>query len=69
MREGLEILPDAGETYIIGRCRQRNIFFKRQSIRDVINANGRHDPVSRALRRSIFTTRRVNSVPAPNSLW
>ena len=36
----LEILPDAGETYIIGACRQRNIFVKCQRIRDAINTVG-----------------------------
>ena len=66
VREVLEILPDAGETYIIGACRQRNIFVQRQRIRDAINTV---DPVSRALRRSICIMRRVYSVPAPNSLW
>ena len=66
VREVLEILPDAGETYIIGACLQRNIFVQRQCIRDAINTV---DPVSRALRRSICIMRRVYSVPAPNSLW
>ena len=65
-REVSEILPDAGETYIIGACRQRNIFVHRQRIRDAINTV---DPISRALRRSICIMRRVYSVPAPNSLW
>ena len=54
MRKALEILPDAGETYIIGACRQRNTFVQRQRIRDTINTV---DPVSRALRRSICITR------------
>ena len=66
VREVLEILPDAGETYIIGACRQRNIFVQRQRIRDAVNTV---DPVSRDLRRSISIMRRVSSVPAPNSLW
>ena len=37
VREVLEILPNAGETYIIGACRQRNKFVQRQRIRDSIN--------------------------------
>ena len=47
--EVLKILPDAGETYIVEACRQRNIFVKCQHIRDALNAV---DSVSRALRRS-----------------
>ena len=50
MREVLDVLPDAGETYIIGACRQRNIFVQRQRIRDAINTV---DPISRALQRFI----------------
>ena len=37
VREVLEILPNAGETYIIGACRQCNKFVQRQRIRDAIN--------------------------------
>ena len=66
VREVLEILPNAGETYIIGACRRRNIHVQRQRIR---NAIAMVDPVSRALRRSISVIRRTYSVPAPNSLW
>ena len=43
------MLPDADETYIIGACRERNIFFRRQRIRDVTNTIY---PISRALPRS-----------------
>ena len=50
MRKVLEILPDAGVTYIIGACRQRNTFAQRQRIRRAINTV---DSVNRALRRSI----------------
>lgn len=66
IRDVLQILPNAGETYIIGACRQRNIHVQRQRLRDAINVV---DPVSRALRRSISIIRRTYSVPAPNSLW
>ena len=66
VREVLEILPDAGETYIIEACRQCSISVQRQCIRDAIKTV---DPVSGALRRSICITRRVYSVPAPNLLW
>ena len=50
MRKVLKILPDAGVTYIIGACRQRNTFAQRQRIRRAINTV---DSVNRALRRSI----------------
>lgn len=46
VREVLEILPNAGETYVIGALRSREIFVQRQRIRDAINEL---DPVSRAL--------------------
>ena len=64
--EVLKVLPDAGETYIIGACCQRNTFVQCQCIRDAINTV---HPVSRALHRSICIMRRMYSVPAPNSLW
>ena len=66
VREVLEILPDAVETYIIGACRQRNIFVQRQRITNAINTV---DPVSRALRKSICIMRRAYSVATPDSLW
>ena len=66
VKDVLQILPNAGESYIIGACRQRGINVQRQRIRDAINAI---DPVSRALHRSISIIRRTYSVPAPNSLW
>ena len=50
MRQVLEILPDAGVTYIMGACRQRNTFVQRQRIRRAINTV---DSVKRSLRRSI----------------
>ena len=66
VREVLEILPDSGDTYIIGTRRQHNVFVLHQRIRDAINTI---DPMSRALRRSICIMRRLYSVPAPNLLW
>ena len=50
VRDVLEFLSDASETYIIGACRQRIFFVQRQRIRDASNTV---DPVSRTLRRSI----------------
>ena len=50
VREILRPLPDAGESYVISACRQRNIFVQHQRMRDAVN---NVYPVSRALRRSI----------------
>ena len=60
VREIIETLPDAGESYFIGSLRRRGIFIQRHRIRD---------PVGRALRKSVTVLRRVYSVLAPNSLW
>ena len=66
VREALQILPGAGETYIIEACCQRNVLVQRQSNRDAINTV---DTVSRALLKSTCIMRRVYNVPAPNPLW
>ena len=66
VREIIDTLPDAGESYVIGSLRSRGIFIQRHRIRDAIN---KIDPVGRALRKSVSVLRRVYSVPAPNSLW
>ena len=65
VREVLEILPDAGETYVIGVCRQRNIFDQAQRIRDAINTT---DPVSRTLGKFFGIMQQLYSVPAITSL-
>ena len=66
IREILNILPNAGETYVLGACRSRGIHVQRSRLRDAINTV---DPVSRALRRTVSIVRRQYSVRAPNSLW
>ena len=66
VKEILDILPDAGQTYVIGALTQRSIHIQRHRIRAAIEEV---DPVSRSLRRTIRIVRRVYSVPAPNSLW
>eukprot|EP00111_Clytia_hemisphaerica_P013704 TCONS_00040304-protein len=66
IQEILQILPDAGETMVIGALRSRDIFVQRRRIRDAINDV---DPVGRALRRTISVVRRVYNVASPNSLW
>ena len=67
VREVLKTLPGAGDSYMIGAVRQRNIIVQRQRMRDVINKLV--DPVSIVLIRAICIIRRVPCVPAPNSLW
>ena len=66
VKEILDILPDAGETCVIGALRKRSIHVQRHRIRAAIEEV---DPVSRSLRRTISIVRRVYSVTAPNSLW
>ena len=64
--DALRILPNAGESYIIGACRSKGLQVQRWHIREAISTV---DPVSRALRRTTSIIRRTYSVPAPNSLW
>jgi len=66
VQEILDILPEAGETMVIGALRTRNINVQRRRIREAINEV---DPVGRALRRTVAVVRRVYNVPSPNSLW
>ena len=66
VKEILDILPDAGETYVIGALRQQSIHVQRYRIRAAIEEL---DPVSRSLRRAISIVRRVYSLLAPNPLW
>ena len=66
VRDILSILPDAGESYVIGACKSRGVNVQRQRIRDAIMTV---DPISRALRRTVSIIRRKYNVKAPNSLW
>jgi hypothetical protein len=66
VREVLQILPNAGETFVLGALRQRNIHIQRWKVRNAICSV---DPLSRALRRSVAILRRVYNVPCPNALW
>lgn len=66
VREILQLVPNVGETYVIGALRSRGIYVQRWRIRDAINAV---DPISRALRRRRAVVRRTYSVPCPNALW
>ncbi len=66
VKDVLNTLPNAGETYVIGACRSRGIFAQRRRIREAIKEV---DPISRALRRTVSILRRVYCVPGPNALW
>lgn len=66
VREVLQILPNAGETFVLGALRQREIHVQRWRVREAIRAV---DPLSRAMRRSVAVLRRVYNVPCPNALW
>ena len=62
----LQILPNAGETFVLGALRQRGIHVQRYRVREAIRLV---DPLSRAMRRSVAVLRRVYNVPCPNALW
>jgi len=66
IREVLQILPNAGETFILGALRQRDVRVQRRRVREAIFTV---DPLSRAMRRSVAVLRRVYNVPCPNALW
>ena len=66
VRQVLQLLAHAGETYVIGALRGRGIFVQIWRIREAIY---NVDPVSRALRRERAVTRRSYNIPCPNALW
>ena len=55
-----------GQSYIIGYVRSLGYLVQRDRVRAAIN---RVDPENTALRWAVVITRRVYSVPWPNSLW
>ena len=62
----LQVMPNAGETYIIGLLRSRGMRVQRWRIREAISTM---DPVSRALTQCRADLRRKYNVPCPNALW
>ena len=66
VRDILQLMPDAGETYVIGAIRSRGIIIQRWRVRNAIQTV---DPISRALRRTVAVVRRVYNVRCPNALW
>lgn len=66
IRDILSQTPGAGETYVIGGLRGRNISVSRRRVREQIN---NIDPVGRALRKTRALHRRIYNVKGPNYLW
>ena len=66
VEEVLQVMPNAGESYVIGSLRSRGVRVQRWRVREAISAV---DPVSRALRRCQAVQRRTYNVPCPNALW
>ncbi len=66
VRVVLGILPNAGETFVLGALRQRGILVQRWRVRDAIY---HVDPLTRAMRRSVAIIQRSYNVPCPNALW
>ena len=66
VREVLQILPNAGETFVLGALRQRGIIMQRWRVRDAIC---HVDHLTPGMRRSVAIIRHVYNVPCPNALW
>jgi hypothetical protein len=68
VRQILQTIPNAGESYVIGALRTRGtcINVQRYRIRDALREV---DPLSRVLRRTFAIVRRRYTVPSPNALW
>ena len=66
VEEVLQVMPNAGETYVIGSLRSRGVRVRRWRVREAIFAV---DPVSRSLRRCQAVQRRTYNAPCPNALW
>jgi hypothetical protein len=66
VRDVLGILPNAGETFVLGALRQRGIHIQRWRVCDAIC---HVDPLTLAMRHSVAIIRRAYNVPCPNALW
>ena len=64
--EVFQVMPNAGETYVIGSLRSRGMRVQRWRVREAIFIV---DLVSSALRRCQAVVRRTYNVPCPNALW
>lgn len=63
VREVLQILPNAGETFVFRALRPRNIHVQRRRIRSAMRAV---DPLSRDMRRSVAISRCAYNALPPN---
>ena len=66
IRDVLGMVPNGGETIVIGALRSRGLRVQRWRVRNAIQIV---DPISRALRRTFCVARRTYNVPCPNALW
>lgn len=66
VRDILQTTPNAGERYIHGSLRSRNIRIQRWRLRHCLQEL---DPIGRALRRHRAIRRRIYNVQTPNQLW
>ena len=62
----LQSTPNAGEAYVLGSLRSRDLRIQRWRVRDSLN---RVDPIGRSFRRRRAIRRRSYSVLSPNQLW
>ena len=62
----LQNTPNAGERYVLGSLRSRNIRVQRWRVRHCLQEL---DPIGRAFRRRHTIRRRVYNVQTPNQLW
>ena len=62
----LQTTPNAGERYVLGGLRSRNIRIQRWRVRRCLQ---QLDPVGRAFRRRHAIRRRIYNVQTPNQLW
>lgn len=66
VRNILQETPNAGEVYVIGSLRSRNVKVARWRVREQINLI---DPIRRLLRRRNAVQRRIYHVKGANYLW
>lgn len=62
----LQNTPNAGEAYVLGSLRSRELRVQRWRVRHSLH---RVDPIGRSFRRRHAIRRRVYSVQGPNELW
>lgn len=64
--EILQNTPNAGETYVLGSLRSRQIRIQRWRVRQSLQEV---DPIGRSFRRRHAIRRRIYNVQTPNQLW